>query len=1342
MIRMVYIFLSVSLLCINVSAQEIVQWHNGMTFKNQDIRSLKDYKETELTFGKYYRLLQFDHLLSILERENLNKQGIEILEYIDGYSYLGSLNPSWIHARSNPEGLIRTYELSRNYRLSRQLLFATPCIKESGKYRLVAKYMKGIDVSKIKVVLNNQSIEADRIYPYNQILYLKLNEHELEWLSSQPWVQFMDCESEPGTPEDREGRSLHRVNLIASNQKENLHLKGEGVKVMVRDDGFVGPHIDFQGRIHQDVRDDSPVHHADGVSGILSGAGNVDPLIEGMAPGSELYVINYQPDFLDKTLDYHTNEGVVITNTSYSNGCNAGYTIEAQVVDKQIYENPELIHVFSAGNSNGADCGYGAGNQWGNVTGGHKIGKNVLTTANLRLDGTLETSSSRGPTKDGRLKPEISARGTNEVSTAPGNSTQVFGGTSAASPGVAGVCALLYEAYKSFHNGQNPESALIKASILNTATDIGTPGPDYQFGFGVIDAYRAYHLIAENRFQNHTIQQNEMQEYHIVIPAGSPLAKFMIYWAEEPASLLAPKALINDLDMEVIDPSGTVHKSWVLNPTPNATTLAAGASPGVDTLNNFEQVSISFPLAGTYTVRVFGKFLPSNAIKFYLLHEVENKLLRLSFPIGGEQFNITENTQVHYTSYGQDSIKIMFSPDAGKNWQLLGVQAPGTRLYSYLIPNNLSSDSCLIEISQGIEKDRSGYFTITSGVQGFHIDKYCPDEIHLKWNRNGKDSFEIYQLGEKYMDPVKRTVDTLITLVNDDPRVKKWFSIGAYDKSILSRRELAIETPDTLIGCNITRDLALSNSELNPLEYFSCGDLHLSPWIKVINRTNKIQTGFTIKAMSKSQIVEQTYSISINPYDTIEVKFDNDIVVDKFGAQKLAAWLEFDQDENPFNDTVFLEAKIIELPEKAGIYPMLEGFDNAVFPSDWIQENEAFDSKWNVVGVKDKNGVVGNALMYANQNSIYNSTAVKLVSKTADLTNAIQPYLYFDFAQHHFNTNIYYDSIRIKVTQVCGMESKEKILLSGLSTELNTVNPSADQNWFPNDTSWFWLAYDLSEFKGSKVIVEFEIVRGIGDRTFLDNVQIREKIQATESGDFALSPNPGCNQKNVRFNDTSNIDGKLYLWDVGLNGIPKTYVGKGPFTSKYTTSGTKRVVLKIKSDKNNDAIVIKDLAISNPASVGYSFNIISGRTVKFNNSSVNAVTYLWDFGDGTTSTEINPIHTFDSAKIYRVKLTITNPCGTYNRSVNVDLTLTSSDDVVDVNRCEIFPNPAFHEVYVVSKDLLKSFRLFNAEGELILYKQNINSKQSRIMLDELPAGIYTLSIITEYKNFSKKIEKQ
>ncbi|MBK7232968.1 MAG: hypothetical protein IPH93_12090 [Saprospiraceae bacterium] len=68
---------------------------------------------------------------------------------------------------------------------------------------------------------------------------------------------------------------------------------------------------------------------------------------------------------MDRTLDLHQINGVVITNSSYSNGCNAGYTAISQIVDKQIWENPNLLHVFSAGNSNNLDCGLWCRNQWG-----------------------------------------------------------------------------------------------------------------------------------------------------------------------------------------------------------------------------------------------------------------------------------------------------------------------------------------------------------------------------------------------------------------------------------------------------------------------------------------------------------------------------------------------------------------------------------------------------------------------------------------------------------------------------------------------------------------------------------------------------------------------------------------------------------------------------------------------------------------------------------------------------------------------------------------------------------------------------------------------------------------
>jgi len=116
-----------------------------------------------------------------------------------------------------------------------------------------------------------------------------------------------------------------------------------------------------------------------------------------MAAGATIYVVDYVPSHLDTATTSLINNGTVqITNSSYSNGCNTGYTTITETVDQQMTDLPNVLHVYSAGNSNHINCNYGAGAQWGNITGGHKQGKNVITVANVYADGSLVSTSSRG----------------------------------------------------------------------------------------------------------------------------------------------------------------------------------------------------------------------------------------------------------------------------------------------------------------------------------------------------------------------------------------------------------------------------------------------------------------------------------------------------------------------------------------------------------------------------------------------------------------------------------------------------------------------------------------------------------------------------------------------------------------------------------------------------------------------------------------------------------------------------------------------------------------------------------------------------------------------------------
>jgi hypothetical protein len=412
------------------------------------------------------------------------------------------------------------------------------------------------------------------------------------------------------------------------NRGVGYRLDGTGVKVLVRDDGDIGPHIDFQNRVDNGNASNNAtvpgnINHGDGVAGIVGAAGNLDPMMQGMARGAFLYTSDYENSYTDTTIGLHKYQGVSVTNSSYSDGCNTP-TVVTQRIDQQLFDNPKLSHVFSAGNSNSTNCNYkggGAGTQWGNITGGHKVAKNCIATGNLNPQLGLDATSSRGPAYDGRIKPDICANGTSQNSNNPNNAYKVFGGTSAAAPGIAGILAQLIQGYRQLNNQEEPDGALLKCALLNTANDMGNAGPDFQYGWGHVNAYRAYKLLEEKRYTSKSIENGEQQSHTVVVNDNVKEVRFMLYWADRAPSLLAKSALVNNLDLQVSDPTGKVFLPWVLDTTPKATNLDRPATNGIDNLNNVEQVLIKNPVQGTYNIVINGKIIPQGPQTYYLAQE-------------------------------------------------------------------------------------------------------------------------------------------------------------------------------------------------------------------------------------------------------------------------------------------------------------------------------------------------------------------------------------------------------------------------------------------------------------------------------------------------------------------------------------------------------------------------------------------------------------------------------------------------------------------------------------------------------------------------------------------------
>ncbi len=145
---------------------------------------------------------------------------------------------------------------------------------------------------------------------------------------------------------------------------------------------------------------------------------------------------------------------------------------------------------------------------------------------------------------------------------------------------------------------------LIKAIACNTAEDLGNAGPDYTYGFGMMNARRAVEAIDSNRYFISTIANAGSNTHNITVPANTRRLKIMLYWNDPAAASNADSSLINDLDLVAIEPSFTLHRPMSLNATPaSVNNVAAEAA---DHINNIEQVIIENPAAGIYSANING----------------------------------------------------------------------------------------------------------------------------------------------------------------------------------------------------------------------------------------------------------------------------------------------------------------------------------------------------------------------------------------------------------------------------------------------------------------------------------------------------------------------------------------------------------------------------------------------------------------------------------------------------------------------------------------------------------------------------------------------------------------
>ena len=787
-----------------------------------------------------------------------------------------------------------------------------------------------LQTSQVINALAQKNIQVIDRKDAEQAVAVSFNPENIDQLTALPFVYHVQEMEDPGEPENFKSRNNHRVNTLQAPLAKNID--GSGITVGHGDDGDIGPHIDYKGRltIAPGTRNSAPSSdHGDHVAGTIFGAGNLNPDGRGMAPGAENYYQDY-PTNLNTVDNNYTNQNVRITNSSYSNGCNAGYTIFTRQMDRDAFDNPELLHIFSSGNSNFNNCGYGAGNQWGNVTGGHKIAKNVIAVANVDDDDQIANSSSRGPASDGRVKPDVAAVGTQVFSTTSAtgpNGYNVKTGTSMSAPGVAGTLAVLYDAYSRENNNNLPVSTLMKNILMNTTDDLGNKGPDYIFGYGRVNARKAYEVIQNAQYHHDSLSSSsDSATFTINIPAGIAQARFMIQWKDDPASTAAARALVNDLDMTVDS-----LQPWVLDPTPNASNLNSPAVRARDSLNNTEQVTINNPASGNVTVKVKAHNLPSGKMPFYLTYYFEKDQPVVTYPSAGDPVEAGRIEAIRWDAPKQHSSTFTLEYSSDKNtWNPIRSGIGSTnRQFRWVPPATLADDEVYVRITSNGDTNVTDAFAVMQVPQNLRIESSCPDSVEIAWDTvRGVDGYIVYKLGAKYMDSVAFTTGNSVKMPQSFPN-DEWFSVSGVLKNRRGKRAIAVQREALLVtNCStLENDLSIVNT-IPEGAMADCYDLNSTAVGLVLrNNGNQMVTNFDAAFKFNLQnFVVESFTDTIMPNQQKTVFFDSTIAPNGISFNDLEFYVNLPQDDNRYNDSVAADFRVYQSVSIRP--PFTEDFEN------------------------------------------------------------------------------------------------------------------------------------------------------------------------------------------------------------------------------------------------------------------------------------------------------------------------------------------------------------------------------------------------------------------------------